>query len=205
MVEDDIVSVVLGRFDELVIRGLLSVLEDEPRVRVLASGLGPDEIARATNEYSPRVAVLNDTVEHALVRALKSCPSAPGIVLLAHSPSHLLVSLLAAEGIIVLTPNAHEQVIIRALYSVAGRATERMRSGTSELSRITRDPTGLTKREIQVLELLILGRSYVEIGAALHISPTTVRTHSDNIRKKLHVPSKRALIGYAAGDSTQLR
>lgn len=56
---------------------------------------------------------------------------------------------------------------------------------------------GLTPREVDVLELLIEGRSDREIAEALFISPKTVGTHMTHILDKLGVPSRAAAVAYA--------
>jgi DNA-binding CsgD family transcriptional regulator len=54
---------------------------------------------------------------------------------------------------------------------------------------------GLTPRESEVFARLRMGRTYIEIGDELHISPATVRTHTGKICRKLQVHGKRELIG----------
>jgi len=48
----------------------------------------------------------------------------------------------------------------------------------------------LTKREIEILELLSSGKTYQVIGKELFISPKTVSSHVENIYRKLDVHSK---------------
>ena len=48
----------------------------------------------------------------------------------------------------------------------------------------------LTQREREILQLLIEGLLYKEIGAKLDISPNTVKKHVINIYNKLHVNSR---------------
>ena len=48
----------------------------------------------------------------------------------------------------------------------------------------------LTKREQEILKLLANGSLYKEIGDALGISMSTVRTHVQHIYEKLHVQSR---------------
>jgi DNA-binding NarL/FixJ family response regulator len=55
----------------------------------------------------------------------------------------------------------------------------------------------LTRRELEVLRLLVEGRSDREIAEALFISPKTVGTHVVNLLGKLGVPSRAAAIAYA--------
>lgn len=55
----------------------------------------------------------------------------------------------------------------------------------------------LTKRETEVLEQLVLGKSYQEIANKLVISPLTVRSHMENLYHKLNVNKKAKAISIA--------
>jgi len=59
----------------------------------------------------------------------------------------------------------------------------------------------LTPRELEVLYGLARGDRYSEIGAALFISPETVRTHATRLRRKLRARSSAHAIAnaFAAG------
>jgi predicted ATPase/DNA-binding CsgD family transcriptional regulator/transcriptional regulator with XRE-family HTH domain len=59
------------------------------------------------------------------------------------------------------------------------------------------DVTGLSKRELDVLKLLAVGRSNQEIAAALFISPHTVANHVANTMDKLGVDSRTAAATWA--------
>jgi DNA-binding NarL/FixJ family response regulator len=52
----------------------------------------------------------------------------------------------------------------------------------------------ITPRELQVLELLALGYSSIEIGGKLNISCRTVENHSANLRRKLRVRNTVSLV-----------
>lgn len=56
----------------------------------------------------------------------------------------------------------------------------------------------LTKRETEILGLLALGKTSVEIGEKLFISEHTVNTHRKNINKKLEIKNLTDLMKYAA-------
>ncbi len=58
----------------------------------------------------------------------------------------------------------------------------------------------LTKRETEMLGLLVKGLRYKEIADKLCISPTTVRTHIYNIYQKLHVQSRTDAINKVFGE-----
>ena len=57
---------------------------------------------------------------------------------------------------------------------------------------------GLTRRELEILQLLTKGASSASIAADLYISPKTVRTHTQNILKKLGVHSKLEAVALVA-------
>jgi DNA-binding NarL/FixJ family response regulator len=59
------------------------------------------------------------------------------------------------------------------------------------------DLHGLTARELQVLELVAVGRTNKAIAAELVLSERTVDRHVSNILAKLRVPSRAAATAYA--------
>jgi DNA-binding CsgD family transcriptional regulator/tetratricopeptide (TPR) repeat protein len=84
----------------------------------------------------------------------------------------------------------------------SGRATSAVDAGPAAASQASAGQravieTGLTKREIEVLRLLVDGMSDREIAENLFISPRTAMTHVTNILNKLNVPSRTAAATYA--------
>ena len=59
------------------------------------------------------------------------------------------------------------------------------------------DAIGLSPRELEVMRLLVDGKSNEEIGEALYISPRTASTHVANILGKLNVSSRAAAVAVA--------
>lgn len=76
--------------------------------------------------------------------------------------------------------------------SVARRTLEMMRSGSPVRKNgdAQRTPFNLTDREIEILQLLVSGKTTAAIGDALFVSPWTVKTHIRNIYKKMYVSSR---------------
>jgi NarL family two-component system response regulator LiaR len=58
-------------------------------------------------------------------------------------------------------------------------------------------PHQLTPRELEIIELLVQGRSNQDIADALYISLRTAQTHVRNILGKLDLKSRAAVAGYA--------
>ncbi len=80
-------------------------------------------------------------------------------------------------------------LLTRVLVSLS----EQSRSSTPEAEAIAM----LTARELDVLRCLIEGMSRNEIGALLHVSPNTVRTHIQSILHKLNVHSALTAVAFA--------
>jgi DNA-binding CsgD family transcriptional regulator len=58
------------------------------------------------------------------------------------------------------------------------------------------DALGLTRREAEIVGLVIRGESNAAIGEALHVSPATIKKHLDNIYVKLGVRGRGRLTAF---------
>lgn len=90
----------------------------------------------------------------------------------------------AAKGKVFLCPEAAATLVdaSRRASAAGGRTTEHKHLG---------------RRETEVLRLLADGRSSPQIGADLHIAPSTVDVHRRNIMRKLDLHSVADLTKYA--------
>lgn len=70
-------------------------------------------------------------------------------------------------------------------------------SATSQSGATTEVVTPLSRRELQVLLLLVQGQTSKEVAATLAISPRTVETHRANIMQKLGLKTLAELVRYA--------
>lgn len=61
----------------------------------------------------------------------------------------------------------------------------------------TKENSVLSEREMEILKEIVRGNSPHEIAERLFISPNTVRTHVNNIYKKLHINSRSQAINIA--------
>jgi two-component system response regulator NreC len=55
----------------------------------------------------------------------------------------------------------------------------------------------LSPREVEVLRLIALGHTSVEVARMLHLSPRTVETHRANIYRRLGIRTRAQLVRYA--------
>ena len=62
---------------------------------------------------------------------------------------------------------------------------------------ITEDNSAaLSARQLEILRLVAAGRTYKEIGAALHLSEKTIKYHMGQILERLHLENRAQAIAY---------
>lgn len=74
--------------------------------------------------------------------------------------------------------------------TIASKTLNLLRKSISSVVESESDNYNLTKREIEILELLKQGYDYNKTAEKLFISPFTVRKHIENIYRKLQVNNK---------------
>lgn len=74
--------------------------------------------------------------------------------------------------------------------AIASRTLQLLRKSDIDLNKQIEEDFKLSKREIEILELLKQGLDYNKTAEKLFISPFTVRKHIENIYRKLQVNNK---------------
>jgi two-component system response regulator NreC len=67
----------------------------------------------------------------------------------------------------------------------------------AKLNGVKLEPDGLTPREREVLRLIALGHTSVEVARKLELSPRTIETHRARIHRKLGLGTRAELVRYA--------
>jgi DNA-binding NarL/FixJ family response regulator len=185
------IGVVVGRFEDLVARGLRSLIEEDPNLELLAADVAIEQLDEVLGQLPARVAILalEALPSPVAVRALVSRHAGTELVLLAQRPSRIeSAQLLAFGAAACLNKQTQGRDVLNAVH-LASRGMQlapREQSGAG-------GPELLTPREADVLTHLQHSRSNAQIAADLHISVETVRTHARNIYRKLGVGSRREL------------
>jgi DNA-binding NarL/FixJ family response regulator len=188
--------VAIGRLDGLMSAGLSQALRAARGVDVLASDVKADELERLVAHRAPRVVILDGAEEYALLMRLKAKRPAPGVLVLARDPSHLLGTMLLAEGTTCLAWNVSMDELTSAVYLAAQGGSVFVSAGGQRLQRPPRGRVqSLTERQSEVLEHLSKRRSDAAIALDMKISVATVRSHVREVLRKLNVRSRRDLAG----------
>jgi DNA-binding NarL/FixJ family response regulator len=114
-----------------------------------------------------------------------------------HSAAEELVSAIraVAEGNVYLQP-----ALARWLLEDYRRLSTQLSPESRTLTKEHPEGQGLdvlSKREIEVLELIAEGYTNIQIGGKLGISPKTVARHRERIMKKLDLHSCTELVKFA--------
>lgn len=84
--------------------------------------------------------------------------------------------------------------------SIALKSLNLIKNATVNVKQVINPDSNLTKREMEMLELIAKGMSYEEVANNTGISYGTVRKHIENIYKKLNVHSKLEAVNKAKKD-----
>jgi DNA-binding NarL/FixJ family response regulator len=194
------ITVLLVDDHSLVRRGFRRMLEDDPEILVVGEASDGNDAVEKALELHPKVVVMdfalpsmNGAVATRLI--LKSAPETAILMLSMHSePSYVRTCLEAgAKG--YLLKNAVDLELIGAVKQIA--AGEQVLD--ARLGRLADEPAkpSLTTRELEILQLIVHGKSNKEIAAVLGLSANTVSVHRANIMQALDIHNTAALVVYA--------
>lgn len=113
-----------------------------------------------------------------------------------HHESHFVNRMIAAGANGYLLKNVDREVFIKSIFKILegkdfvteGVSPERTGQGAGEV---------LTHREIQILKLIVQGKTNKDIADELFISDRTADTHRTNIKRKLKLSTLAQLIQFA--------
>ncbi|MFI6734138.1 response regulator [Nonomuraea sp. NPDC050451] len=196
---------------QLMREGLVALLDLVDDVDVVGDAGDGEQALRLVAELRPDVVLMDlrmpvmDGVE-ATRRIAREHPEVAVVVLTTYDDDRSVDSALLAGACGYLTKDAGRAQIAAALRSAAaGQSTFSAavsRRLVEALSRaapppVSVCPDGLTVREVEVLRLVAGGLSNAEIGSALFIAETTVKTHINNAFAKIGVRNRTEAAAYA--------
>jgi DNA-binding NarL/FixJ family response regulator len=193
MAEPESITVAVGRFDDLIARGLRGLIDDDERLELIAEDVTPAQLPMMLRSRRPDVAILDAgrLRSPAEVRSIAGRHPATHLLLLAERPSGVeSAQLLAFGASACLAKGTQSRDVLNAIHLASRGLQLTPRDGDG----LGRGAGLLTAREVDVLGGLQRRRSNAQIAAELHVSVETVRTHARHIYRKLGVSSRRELL-----------
>lgn len=186
----------------LVRRGFRRMLEDEPTLEVVGEASDGLEAVESAERLAPDVIVMDCALPQingieASRRILQKRPETAILMLSMHSEDTLVRQALEAGAKGYVLKNAMDLDLVSAIKGVAEGKTvldpQIERSGNLKGER----DTGLTPRELEILQYIVAGKSNKEIASELNLSVNTVSVHRANIMDALGIHKTAELVVYA--------
>ncbi len=186
----------------LVRRGFRRMLEDEPTFHVAGEASDGLEAVQLAEQLHPDVIVMDCALPQmngieASRRILAKLPETAILMLSMHSEDTLVKQALEAGARGYILKNAMDLDLVSAIKKVAeGQTVLDPQIARSGALRGERD-TGLTPRELEILQHIVAGKSNKEIATELNLSVNTVSVHRANIMDALGIHKTAELVVYA--------
>ena len=196
------ITVLLVDDHSLVRRGFRRLLEDESDISVTGEASDGPEAIRLAKELQPRVAVLDCGLPgmsglDVARQVAELCPKTAVLMLTMHSEETLVRQALDAGARGYLLKSAVDLDLVTAVRRVA--AGETVLDPQISLTSVLKGErnSGLTARQLEILRLIVAGKSNKEIAAQLDLSANTVAVHRANIMDTLGIHNTAELVVYA--------
>jgi DNA-binding NarL/FixJ family response regulator len=196
--------------DHAVVRhGLRVLLEAQADIDVVGDVANGRELLRQAQQLKPDVVLLDIAMPEmngieATLQMRDSYPSTQILILSMHATTeHIFRALQAGARGYLLKDSAGAEVVdaVRAVHAGRRYLSQKITATVIDdyiAERHCASPLeSLSRRERQILQLIVEGKSSAEVGAMLFLSPKTVDTYRSRMMRKLGVSDLANLVKFA--------
>jgi DNA-binding NarL/FixJ family response regulator len=212
-----VIRVVVADDQELVRAGLVAMLEAEPDLEVVGDAATGEQAIERVRDLRPNVVLMDirmpelDGIE--ATRRLQRLPDPPRVLVLTtfDLDEYVYEAMKAGASGFLLKDVPRDQLaaavrtVARGEALLAPQITRRLIEDFVQRPPPSAGPppalAELTKRELEVLQLIARGGSNAEIGRELFLSEATVKTHVTRLLAKLAVRDRvqAVIVAYESG------
>lgn len=195
----------------MVRQGLVGILKSSEQIEVVGEAGDGYEATEKAMKAKPDVVVLDVSMPrlNGLEAARRICEALPAtrvLVLTMHDDEEYVLKMVraGASGYLLKEGAASDLLAgIQALHAgktfFGPQATQALAAAYQRGETSADDPySRLTNREREIFQLVVEGKTNVQIAAVLYISPKTVDNHRTRLMEKLGAHSTAELVRYAA-------
>jgi DNA-binding NarL/FixJ family response regulator len=200
--------------DHTIVReGLRALLSADKEIEVVGEAHNGREAVAMAAELRPEVVVMDIAMPllnglEATKQILAASPATKVLILSAHSDDAYIDRVIAVGAVGFLIKQTSAQILAKAIHEVmAGNAfyspqvSRRLRDHYQKPDKMggmmIKKATGLTSRELEVIQLVAEGQANKQVAAGLNISIKTVEKHRQHLMDKLNIHDTAGLTRYA--------
>jgi DNA-binding NarL/FixJ family response regulator len=196
------ITVLLVDDHGLVRRGFRRMLEDESDMDVVGEAGDGEESIKLAKKLHPRVVVMDCALPgmnglEATRKIIEESPDTAVLMLSMHSENTWVRQAIEAGAKGYILKNAMDLELGAAIRKVAAGETLFDRQVEQRSALKGERNAALTQRELEVLQMIVDGKSNKEIATALDLSANTIAVHRANIMSSLGIHKTAELVVYA--------
>jgi len=186
----------------LVRRGFRRMLEDEPDMEVVGEAGDGEDSVKLAKQLRPQVVVMDCALPRmngleATRQIIEESPETAVLMLSMHSESTWVRQAIDAGAKGYVLKNAMDLELGAAIRKIAAGETVFDPKVEQKTTLRGERNTALTQRELEVLQMIVDGKSNKEIATALDLSANTIAVHRANIMNTLGIHKTAELVVYA--------
>jgi DNA-binding NarL/FixJ family response regulator len=202
MYMDKKITVLLVDDHALVRLGFHRILDDEDHITVVGEASDGVEAVQKVRSLKPKVVLMDCAMPRmdgliATRKIVETCPGTAVVILSMHSENSLVRQAVEAGARGYILKNAMDLDLASAIQRVAAGELVLCTQLSKQAVFENEQDYGLTPRELEILQLIVEGKSNKEIAIKLNLSGNTVGVHRANIMRGLGIHKAAELVAYA--------
>jgi len=209
----NLIKTLLADDHTIVREGLRALLVADGRIEVVGEARNGREAVELAATLHPDVVVMDIAMPllnglEATRQILSATPGTKVLILSAHSDDAYIDRVIAVGAVGFLIKQTSAQILAKAIHEVmeghtfyspqvSKRLREHYQAPDKAGGLMIKKATGLTSRELEVIQLIAEGQANKQVAAGLNISIKTVEKHRQHLMDKLNIHDTAGLTRYA--------